>query len=359
MKKLLPLFAGFILSSLLTRSQGCIAVRNINGFGQYNLTDNAFSTSKWQLDLTNRYFRSSRDFKEAADLKTPPQNATINEVVTFDMVLSRLLNNGWSMALNLPITDNTRTSTGEHGGPNTPRHATRSFGSGDLRFTVYKWLRLPAPDQKWNIQLGLGLKLATGAYNYQDYFYRNDSTKVLSAVNPSIQLGDGGTGIITEIDFFTTLSKTFTFYGDFYYLISPRDENGTLYTAGRTPTTLQIATDGINNSVPDAFSLHAGIYINMSRLSFSAAVRDEGSPVYDLVGGSDGIRRAGHYLSVEPGIIYKMKNITLYTYAPIIADRKIEQNVPDKKATAMTGIYTVGAGSSANYELFAGVSLRF
>ena len=71
-----------------------------------------------------------------------------------------------------------------------------------MRFTAYKWLFKTSVRQKGNIQLGLGVKLPTGDYKYQDYFYRNDSTKVLASVNPSIQLGDGGTGIIGELNSF-------------------------------------------------------------------------------------------------------------------------------------------------------------
>ena len=66
----------------------------------------------------------------------------------------------------------------------------------------------PSVRQKGNIQLVLGIKLLTGDYKYQDYFYRNDTTKLLPAVNPSIQLGDGGTGIITELNAFYFLTKS-------------------------------------------------------------------------------------------------------------------------------------------------------
>lgn len=358
MKKIIIIVAFILLKSLVVFSQGCIAIRSLNGFGQYNLTDNAFTNSQWQLNMTNRYFTSSRDFKENIDQKTPAQNKSLNETYTLDISLSKLLKDGWSLNLALPVSANTRTTSLEHGGPNTPRRATHSFGAGDLRFTVYKWLLKPVADQKWNLQAGLGIKFATGDYKYQDYFYRNDSTPVLSAVNPGIQLGDGGTGIITELNSFYTVSKKISLYGNLYYLISPREQNGTGYTQGRTPTTLQVKAGAVETSVPDVYSVRAGVYINLDKVSFSAGIRDEGSPVNDLIGGSNGIRRAGHNLSVEPGIIYKMKKVTLYAYAPIVIGRRIKQNVPDKKMTALTGIYTVGAGGTPDYILFAGISFK-
>ena len=54
---------------------------------------------------------------------------------------------------------------------------------------------------------GWELKLPTGDYKYQDYFYKNDSTKVLGPVDQSIQLGDGGTGITLELNSFYSLSQ--------------------------------------------------------------------------------------------------------------------------------------------------------
>jgi len=358
MKKLVFLFVACVLHSFILLSQGCIPVRSINGFGQYTFTDYMCTPSSWQFSIAGRYFRSFRDFREKTDLKTPAQNESVNEVYTMDFSLSKMFEHGWSVSMSLPVSANARTSSFEHGGPNTARHTTRSFGAGDLRFTVYKWLLPATIQQKFNFQVGLGIKLPTGDYKYQDYFYRNDTTEVLSALNPSIQLGDGGTGFITEVNAFYIFSKTISVYGNFYYLINPREQNGTAYTMGKTPTAIQIASGGVETSVPDLYSLRAGMYINMHAFSFSAGIRDEGTPVYDLVGGSNGARRAGYYLSVEPGILYKMKKCILYAYAPIVVDRSIKQNVPDKKTSGITHVFTAGPGGSANYELLAGISFK-
>src|ERR1043165_2469306 len=88
------------------RSQGCIVVRNISGFGQYNLTDNAFTTANWQLNINTRYFKSFRDFKEKVDQKTPEQNEAVVKSFSTDISIGRLLNNGWSLDFSLPIASN-------------------------------------------------------------------------------------------------------------------------------------------------------------------------------------------------------------------------------------------------------------
>ena len=360
MKKDAALLLGLLLFNHTTQSQGCIAVRNIAGFGQYNLTDNAFSTSDWQLNINTRYFKSFRDFKEKTDQKTLKQNEAVVKSFSMDISISRMMRNGWSLNLSLPIASNSREASLEHGGPNTTRHTTRSFGIGDIRFTAYKWLLKPTVKQRVNIQLGLGIKLPTGDYKYQDFFYRNDSTKVLSAVNPSIQLGDGGTGIVTELNLFYILNKarTISLYGNFYYLINPREQNGTAFTAGKIPAHLDSLANNIVLSVPDQFSIRAGVNFNLKRWMFSAGIRNEGSPVRDIIGGSGGVRRAGYNLSVEPGILYKMKRTTIYAFVPFIVDRKINQNVPDKFKTKYTGVYTVSPGGSGNYQVFAGVLFK-
>lgn len=360
MRKIPILLLISLLSNQQAQSQGCIVVRNISGFGQYNLTDNAFTTQNWQLNFTNRFFKSFRDYKERTDQKTPKQNQAVVNAYSMDISVSRLMRDSWSLNFSLPIAYNTRSASLEHGGANTTRHTTRSFGIGDIRFTAYKWLLRPTVKQKGNIQLGIGIKLPTGDYKYQDYFYRNDSTKVLSAVNPSIQLGDGGTGLITELNLFYALnsSETIRLYGNLYYLISPREQNGVSFTTGRIPPRADSLSGNILLSVPDQYSLRIGASINIKNWAFSAGIRNEGSPVHDLIGGSEGIRRAGYNFSVEPGVIYKMRRTSIYAFVPVIVSRKIKQNVPDQNKTKMTGVYTVSPGGSANYLVFAGVSFK-
>ena len=360
MKKIFLLMIAAILLSEAAKSQGCIVVRNISGFGQYNLADKSFSTSQWQLNINNRYFRSHRDFKGKVDQQTAKANEGVVKSFTTDISITRLLANGWSLSLSIPIASNSRTASLEHGGLNTTRHTTNSFGIGDARFTAYKWLLKPAAKQRGNIQLGLGLKLPTGAYNYQDYFYRNDSTKVLAAVNPSIQLGDGGTGIITELNTFYNLNaaRTITLYGNFYYMANPREQNGTAITNGNIPKRIDSLANNIILSVADQYAIRAGIDYSLKSWSFSLGVRDEGTPVHDILGGSEGIRRAGHNFSIEPGIIYKMKSMSFYTYIPVIVGRETKQTLPDLYKTKYTNTYTLTQGGFADYIVFVGALFK-
>lgn len=358
MKKSITCSVLFLITFQFSYSQGCVAIRSINGFGQYMHGDNAFTTNNWQLNINNRYFKAFRDFKGTTDQKTPDQNLSITKSFTTEILLTRIFNRGWSVALSLPYLVNSRETNGEHGGPNTARHTTHASGVGDIRITAYKWLIVPRVTQTFNVELGLGIKLPTGDYRYQDNFYRNDSTYVSAPVNPAIQLGDGGSGIVTELNTFYIINKTINLYGNFFYMSNPREQNGSSTLFGRTASALQLKTYNTVASVTDLYAFRFGANASIGDWVFSGGLREEGIPVKDLIGGSNGTRRAGYNLSVEPGITYTMKTGSIYAYVPVLIQRKIKQNVPDKLATQITGNYTLSQGGSGNYLLFVGVSFK-
>src|SRR6478736_10127987 len=158
MKKLiLLLLLASVLFSSNSYSQGCVMIRSINGFGQYNGLNNSFTTSEWQITASSRYYSSNKAHFEGEDLTPAKENQTVNSVFTAEITVARLLNNGWSLDLTIPYTDGARTSNGEHGGNNTTRYTTRATGLGDIRFMARKWLLAPSINQRGNIQLGLGL----------------------------------------------------------------------------------------------------------------------------------------------------------------------------------------------------------
>lgn len=103
MKKLIMLSAICILYANIANSQGCVIVRNISGFGQYNFADNSISTSDWFINVTSRYFKSYRDFRGITELNFPKDSTHSIQSFTTDITISRLLANGWSLTLSLPI----------------------------------------------------------------------------------------------------------------------------------------------------------------------------------------------------------------------------------------------------------------
>ena len=134
MKKIILLGFSLALIPDNSHAQGCVAVRNISGFGQYNFTDNSFTRSDWNINITNRYFKSFRDFRGNRELKFPDDSVQFVRSFTTDITVNRLLPKGWSLALSIPVSANSRSSKTEHGGIANSRHETRSFGIGDIRW---------------------------------------------------------------------------------------------------------------------------------------------------------------------------------------------------------------------------------
>ena len=317
------------------------------------------TTSKWQLSINNRYFKSFRHFIGTDEQKQrlAQQTEVINHQYTTDITIFRLINPRWSIMLDMPIEANTRSSLYEHA--NLGRFQTHSFGVGDIRVAVYSWILDPVKMPKGNIQVGLGVKLPTGAYNYQDYFHTTDSTKRLGPVDQSIQLGDGGTGLTLEVNAFYNFSSKFSVYGNFYYLSNPREVNGTSTARGGTPSASAVKNGSDVMSVPDQWMGRAGVNYMVSHFTFSAGVREKCLPVHDLVGGSNGFRRPGYIISAEPGVTYSVGKVSVYGFVPVAIVRNRTQSVPDKITTDLTGKTAHGDAAFADYAINVGLNYRF
>ncbi|MDB5032717.1 hypothetical protein [Mucilaginibacter sp.] len=342
-------------------SQGCVAIRSTGGV--CSMLDHPDSTNAhggWIFNSNNRYYRSYKHFigRQEQTQRIALGTNVINHAYTQDMALTRVFNSRWAVGIDIPILANTRSSLYEHGG--ITRASTSSFGLGDIRITTYAWLLDPAKTKNFNIQAGLGIKFATGAYNYQDYFKTTGpgGTNLLGPVDQSIQLGDGGTGITLEVNTFYHLTSTFNLYGNFYYLSNPREVNGVSTARGGTASASTIANGSDVMSVPDQYMWRAGASANINKFTFSAGLRDECLPVHDLIGGSNGFRRPGYILSVEPGVTYAFKKFTVYVFAPWALIRDRTQSVPDILKTQQTGVYAHGDAAFADYVINVGVSFK-
>lgn len=323
MKKISILFLS-TLCTIYAWTQGCVAIRNVAGISPDLLFKNIQPNDKFIINISNRYFEASSTYKGDTYIT---DTLVTNKIYTLNISALRLLNNGWSIGLNVPVSANSRNNGADHQGPGTlPRYTTHAFGLGDIRFTVYKWLLDPIANKKGNIQAGLGLKLPTGDFRYQDYFHRKADSTVLAPVDQAIQLGDGGTGITAELSAFFSFSKRINVFFNGYYLINPRDQNGVSNLKGRNPNPAQIKNNTTVMSVPDQFSVRIGGNYEFGKMVFTAALRYEKVPQNDLIGGNKGFRRAAAITSIEPGLTYQMKNTLAFANIGIPFKRDIKQN---------------------------------
>ena len=361
MKKVIILFIStVILFNHAVRSQGCVAIRNLAGFGQFASLGYTKSPDTWSLDINNRYFEAWNVYQGKEKLGA--DGITLYEYsVNFE--LTKVLSHGWSLSFDMPVAANTAVSAMNSSGNH---HHQRSFGIGDMRFTAYKWLFDTNVPRKGNIQIGLGIKFPTGNYHSVDYWYYSETDpyqKTLVPVNVAIQLGDGGTGITPTINAFYIFNRQLSVYGNFFYLISPMNTNGVLaYPPGLLPPSvdsLNVATTNSVNSVPDNYTLRAGINYTYERLVGTFGLRYEGAPAHDLFGDNDGLRRVGHIFSIEPGLQYKFQKSILYSFVTIPVDRATIETVPDKRQEAITGVPFTTPGHFANWVVFIGYTFTF
>ncbi len=142
--------------------------------------------------------------------------------------------------------------------------------------------------------------------------------------------------------------KHFTLSGSGTYLFNPRNTNGVPAVRPRPSEAVM--------SVSDQYLARVGVSIPVRKVrgfAFNFGGRLEGVPSSDVFGKSDGFRRPGYALSVEPGFSYshKRETWTLNVPVPILRNRirsvpEIQDNVRD-------------AAAFADYLVLVGYSRRF
>ena len=363
----------FVFMHVSATSQGCVAIRTVGGLNtmehagmmHMGMDSNHImpAPKKWDFNMSYRYFFSYRHFNGTEEQKQRVIDSTEvrNFNRTVDLSLVRMINDQWSIGVALPLIYNERSSKYEHISnlPTSPRFVTSAGGIGDARITVYKWLWAPKPGRKGNLMGGIGLKLPTGNYKaVDDFTYKLNATRV-GPVDQSIQLGDGGLGVTLELSAFRQINNAWSLYGNAFYLINPRDNNGVSTARGGTPSAAAIKYTSDVMSVPDQYLIRAGSNFTKNYLTLSLGARYECIPTFDLIGKNSGFRRPGTVIAVEPGANYQFKKFNLYAYVPISVFRERNQSQPDILRTLDTKVFFRGDAAFANYALNIGIGYKF
>lgn len=346
-----------VLFPAQSRAQGCVAIRQFSGCGIDLLSSGLVDLPEggWQVGTNYRFFKSFRHFR--GDHEEPNRVEDGTEVINWshgwDLNVSYGISNRFFANVSVPFVYNERSSLYEHG--RTERHSTYSSGLGDARLGVGYWIFNPEKRMGSNLSVGLGLKLPTGDYAATSTFFNvgpNGEAEV-RPVDQSIQPGDGGWGIILDVQLFQQLGHHFSLYGNGFYLSNPRETNGTL-------TNRRLENEAIM-SVPDQFGLRAGAtwFSPVPGLAASLGARWEGIPVRDLIGGSSGFRRPGYVVSVEPGLSYVLNRFGFTLNVPVALYRNRTQSVTDMETEIETGQPRHGDAAFADYLISAGVTYRF
>jgi len=285
-----------VLTATQAHAQGCVAIKQMGG-DACSLGGLAQAAEKWEATVSYEYFRSHRHFvgTDEQEQRYTAGSEVVNIVQQLDFNLGYKYSERLSLAVDVPYFHATRSSLYEH--DRVHRFTMRSQGLGDVRAGASYWVIDPHTNPQGNVSVGLGLKLPTGDTNVKDIAHKTTGP-VLQSVDQSIQPGDGGLGVTFSLQSFRRLAPATTLYATGFYLINPKETNGT-----RRGTNLASIT--AYDSVPDQYQVRLGIshlLIPQHHLTVSLGGRLEGVPALDLIGGSRGFRRPGVVGSVEPGV---------------------------------------------------------
>jgi hypothetical protein len=349
-----------------TRGQGCVAARgagltcgstlNVGQSGEVLPPETGF-----QASVNYRWFNSHRHFvgDDEQEQREKEGSQVENYSNFIDLDVTYAFSSRYSLTLGVPFVDHERSQVVRGGGQILERYSTQSSGLGDVRLEGNAWLLNPDEHHRWNILMGLGVSAPTGEDDAKDTFEVYDNTThqivgVRRTVDQSIQPGTGGWGITLDTFGYYTIIPRLNAYINGAYTFTPEEKNG-------VPTYRSNPFESIM-SITDTYLGRAGLQYELFPkygFSFSLGGRIEGVPVYDAIGGSEGFRRPGYAISIEPGISAMYKGWTASFYSPVALYRNREQSVPDKETTAATGVYTNGDAAFADFSVLFSLAKNF
>lgn len=303
---------------------------------------------KWTVSLGYRYQPSHRHF--SGDVENVSRARLHTEIYNlyhlFDLSVERQLTPRWSVFGSLPVMFAHRNQL------YAPSAKYVVNGIGDLALGARAWVFKPPTESGDNISVGLALKTPTGKDNYSQKAVLNGRV-ITATADQSIQAGDGGWGASLDVQGYKRVPKTNAeFYVAGVYLFNQGGTNG-VFTF-RTSPKLHHLEDYM--SIADQYLIRAGFGHAVAKvpgLGVSFGARLEGVPVHNLFGSSDGFRRPGYALSLDPGLLYTRHNETFSCNIPWAVRRDRLKSVADIK----NGLH--GDAAFADYALMFSLSHRF
>ena len=314
-----------------------------------------FKAKEWQISFNYRGLKADDHYNgvKFQYQRKSTNNYVINTQQIYDIGATYSATDRFDVTFSIPVVNATWAIPLPAQPPLGPRSEQNASGLGDIIAGGRYWLMDPEKHPRANVSAGLGVKAPTGDEAVTDsYPVLNGTNATEKAVDQSIQPGDGGWGVVFELQGYKAL-KHVTFFGNGIYLANPKDTNDTSsIIAGLGLSSNPAFADLLVNSVPDGYLVRAGAVfpVKESGFAFNIGFRIEGLPRYDLFGDSHGWRRPGYETFVEPGFIYSMGRSTFSLYVPI----GLVQN-------RLTNPYTGNPGDATfpEYIVLAGYSYRF
>jgi hypothetical protein len=365
-----------LASAPAARAQGCVASRmdspncaaRHGGSEGEQLESYALPKGRWQTSFGYRWFRSHRHFvgsveQNAENVRnhTAERDRAATEVINHTHIPTAGVVYGvtdrLSVSADLPYFHALRRSPWSG---SRPTYVTSASGISDLNVMARYWVGEPSKSFRQNVSFGLGLKVPTGDDRAEDDFLVRvdpNGSRITQRrpVDQSIQPGDGGWGLLAEMQAFRNLGPV-TAFANASYLSNPREQNDFL----RDPSAVNPDPSSAYLSIADQYAARVGVGMPVGkRFGVSLAGRLEGVPSSDLIGGDLGRRRPGYSVAIEPGVSLSWGQNLMNVSVPYLVRRVRTQNISDKLASERTGEKQIGDAAFADYVVIVGFSRRF
>jgi hypothetical protein len=284
-------------------AQGCILLRQTSPlFGTTGGTDQEVGT--WTVTFTGRSSTANKHYNgtERQIHREIDRTYVVNRQNSITATIGYQLSPRVSLNAGIPFVEASwGIPSPREGGP-AARANENARGIGDITTLARVALFNPMTSTRsWNLVVGGGLKLPTGNNRATDVFPdRDGSNNVERYVDISVHPGDGGWGVIMDLQGYKVLGR-FTAFGSGTWLANPKDISD-VPTRGTA-----VDATGVDNfnTVSDQFVFRAGTQVSLThQIAVSLAWRMEGVPRYDVFGASHGRRRPGVEAYWEPGLTF-------------------------------------------------------
>ena len=326
-------------------AQGCSPSR-FTSPARWGQGDVYLPPGEWQISLVYRRFTSS-NLVQGHDDHSPSAPRGLPSTVhsrTLNLSMTYALNRRLGLSAGIPYLDGDHTTWYA----DSARHTNSSRGLGDLQLMASFWLRpIQAVQPGGNLSVGLGVKVPTGRNDVAGRWWNADGSTVTFPVHTSIQLGDGGWGLVAQLVGFQPFGAVNYVYVSASYTAVPRGTTDVVRSPGST----------LHWAAPDAWNATLGIARVLwpeQGLGIDLSARFAGTPRRDLIGGrDDGYRLPATTGYVTPSVALTRGGHSFSLAVPVLLYRNFLPSYVDLE----TG--KPGGGGLAAYQLLAGYSVRF
>ncbi len=340
----------------IAHAQGCVAAHSsqpvISGLdpgSQANVRNFADKNLLHGLTITTgfRVYNSFRHYIGTVyqEQRQTNHNAVVNHVDLFELDLNYQLTPRWSFIATVPAMVASRHNQ------SSPTNFYHSGGIGDVTVGAQSWIWRPPTESRGNVNLSMQLKLPTGINDAKGTTITKSGKAQTQPFDESIQPGDGTWGFALGTEAYRELYWKTSAYFTGSWLFSPQDTTGVLTYRSAPGEGVISATDqylwrgGFSRPVTGVKALRG--------LAFSIGGRMEGVPVRDAFGSSNGFRRPGYVISIEPGMMYARGKWMFTAAGPWAMERNRKKSVTDIANN------THGDAAFADYTVIVGLSRSF